>query len=65
MELEYDDLEEEEEEEEAAEEEGRGERLHWEERRDQRGLFFVGRLRHYCWRLEVLRGRGTYCAQGK
>jgi hypothetical protein len=40
MELEYDDLEEEEEEEEAAEEEGRGERLHWEEREGPEGDFF-------------------------
>jgi hypothetical protein len=39
MELEYDDLEEEEEEA-AAEEEGRGERLHWEEREGPEGDFF-------------------------
>jgi hypothetical protein len=30
------------------------------------GFFFcAGRLRRFCWRSEVLRGRGTNCAQGK
>lgn len=48
----------------AANEEGKGQRPRREEREGPEGdLFFVGRLRRCCWRLEVLRRKGTYCMQ--